>query len=752
MASARQDMLVILRGEVSDLKAKLNTAEREVKQLRKAALGVGTAGAKAGKQAAAGMAAVGKGAKASTAAVGGLAASVKGLTASLGLFAGVASIGLLGREVIGTVVEFRDAMAQVEIVLRPTREELELLTEAAKEMGATTLFSATEAANGLKLLGQAGFDTAKAITVLPKVLDLAVGAQLSLEAATEQTAGVLRAFGLDVSQVGEVTDALILGQNTAANTVTEFAEGLAKVGPIAKLANVSLQETTAALGLLANNMVKGSDGGTALRNVIIRLAAPAADGARAIRDLDLSLNEVNPEVVGLTEALITLRDAGLTKTGDFAAIFGKKMAASGAILVSTAGEMDELTKAVTGLGEATEAAATRMEEEISSKFELIRSQFKALILGKEDGIAGLVSGLQDLTLIAIPAFGAALAGLQAGFETVLGFASRFLEVMARIVALTPGMKALLDVADVLGFLSKNLHESAVASNEAATEYGVAALQAAGLAKKQEELSGKIAGSTKNFKEIQKVAVAALEATKEEAARASAELARLGANTSLDAMRQSLGFVNTELDEAGDSAATLGDNLDTAGGSSVELQTKAEAVQKILALLEENSEGSAAQIKQFGLQLADAIGPARDLEEPIDVVQKSLEEVAKSVGVTEEEFLAIKTLLEQAVRPITTIHTEIDATAEVAQELRDKGFGEDRIAAMIQPTESVRDALGLAADSGSELDISMDGAAASTNDTATAAGIVAMGLANANSAAQDLESTLERIRASFGGGG
>lgn len=752
MPTARQDMVVVVRGEVADIKAKLNATTRDIKQLKTAAQQVGRAGAKAGKQAGAGMAAVGKGAKASAAGVKTLQASINGMAASMKLFIAVAAAGLISRALVGTIVDFQDAIAQVEIVLRPTREELVRLGEAAKLMGETTLFSATEAANGLKLLGQAGFDTAQAIAVLPKTLDLAVGAQLSLEAATEQTAGVLRAFGLDVSQVGEVTDALILGQSKAANTVTEFAEGIAKVGPVAKLAKISLQETTAALGLLANNMIKGSDGGTALRNVIIRLAAPAADGARAIKNLGLRLEQVNPEAVGLQQALLNLKNAGFSGVGQAADIFGKKMAAGGAILVGVSEDMDELTAAVTGMGEATEAAAERMEQTISSKFELIKSQFRGVILGKEDGIAGLVLGLEDATLVAIPAFAAAITGIQSALEATLGTITGFLEGLSKIAALIPGLQKLDFVSDTLEALTDNLFDSSVASSEAARGYGEAAGEALGLGDAHDKLGTKIERTIIPLKELQAKAKAALEGTEEQANKTGDALADLGANTSLAGMRQSLGIVDEQLDEAAESATALGSNLDTAGTSTTKLQTKTEAVQKIMALLEENTKGSKAQIEQFGRQLSNAIGPARDLEGPVDVVQESLKEVAKAAGVTEEEFSAIKALLELAVPPSSRLQENIDATAQVAADLRDKGFGEEQIKAMIQPTTAVRDALGPAQEAASRLSISMTDASASTNSTATAAGILRQGIAGANEAALDLEATVDRLRAKFGGGG
>ncbi len=413
MATAQQSLLVALRGTNADLIKVLKDSDRKIKALQKSATGVGTAAAKAGVKGKQGFKQIGDGASRAGKKVGVLAGGLKALKTQFGAIAGLFAGGFIARTVITEVIEFQDEMAQVKIVTQATGEEFGRLREAALEMGSTTVFTAKESAEALKFLGQSGLDASQAIAVLPTVLDLAAGSGQALGLTAQQVTGIMSAFNLSIGEASRVTDLLVIAQANAQNSVSEFAEGIAKVGPVAANAGIGLDTVTAALGVLADRMVRGSDGGTALRNVIARLAAPASAARKALKSLGIALDEVNPDKVGLLGALDRLREAGLKDTGDAAAIFGVKMFASGLILVQNTKDVRENIEAYQGVAGAARAAAKEMEETLGGALKLLRSQFSGLILDREGGISAVGAALTRFA-------GGVLTVLDDGFNALTG--------------------------------------------------------------------------------------------------------------------------------------------------------------------------------------------------------------------------------------------------------------------------------------------------------------------------------------------
>ena len=210
-----------------------------------------------------------------------------------------APITALGAISFNVFKNFEAEMAKVQAVSGATAEEFESLSKNAKDLGASTMFSAREVATLQTEFAKLGF-TAKEITkVTGATLALAQASGTDLARAAEVAGSTLRAFGMDASETNRVTDVMASSFSSSALDMETFAESMKFVAPVAKSAGMSLEETSAMLAVLANNGIKGSQAGTALRRIISEIGASGKPTSEAIADLaaqGLNLADAKDEV------------------------------------------------------------------------------------------------------------------------------------------------------------------------------------------------------------------------------------------------------------------------------------------------------------------------------------------------------------------------------------------------------------------------------------------------------------------------
>ena len=171
-----------------------------------------------------------------------------------------------------TFADFQDQMLAVQAVSKATREEFGRLYDQAKQLGATTSFTASDVAGGQVNLARAGFNPAEIEAAIPSVLALARATGTELAEAAKIAAGTLRAFKMDASETSRVSDVLVATANNSAQTLEELGESMKYVAPIAYEYGMSVEQTAKALGVLANMQITGSMAGTSLRQAMLRLA------------------------------------------------------------------------------------------------------------------------------------------------------------------------------------------------------------------------------------------------------------------------------------------------------------------------------------------------------------------------------------------------------------------------------------------------------------------------------------------------
>lgn len=171
------------------------------------------------------------------------------------------------------------------------QRQMEQLGMVARRVGQTTIFSATEAAQGLDFLAMAGFTATEAMEALPRVTDLAVVAQTDLATATDMASDSLGAFGLEVSDMQRLNDVFARTMTTSNTNMMDMFEAVKNGAPAFTTAGQSMESFNALLGVMANSGVKGAQAGTALRNIMLRLANPTAEAARVMTDLGIQTQD-----------------------------------------------------------------------------------------------------------------------------------------------------------------------------------------------------------------------------------------------------------------------------------------------------------------------------------------------------------------------------------------------------------------------------------------------------------------------------
>ena len=277
-----------------------------------------------------------------------------GKNLSMKLTAPIAALGAMSFSVFKG---FEQEMSKVQAVSGATAEEFKSLSDNAKELGASTMFSAREVAGLQGEFAKLGFTATEITKVTEATLSLAQASGSDLARAAMVAGSTLRAFGLDASQTGMVTDVMAKSFSTSAMDMDTFAESMKFVAPVAKSAGMSIQETSAMLSVLANAGIKGSQAGTALRRIISEIGASGKPTAEALKDLaaqGLNLADAKDEVGRSAQSALLVLAGGVDQIAPLTEEFNNSAGAAKAmadIMGATAfGASKRLESAMEGLG------------------------------------------------------------------------------------------------------------------------------------------------------------------------------------------------------------------------------------------------------------------------------------------------------------------------------------------------------------------------------------------------------------------
>lgn len=325
--------------------------------------------------------------------------ALKGLTT---VVAGAATaVGGLAAASIKVGSSFEASMSQVAATMGITTDEIangsdafELLTQAAKDAGATTAFSASEASEALNYLALAGYDAEKAADALPAVLNLAAAGSMDLAYASDLATDAMAALGIEASgeNLTAFGDQMAKTASKANTSVSQLGEAILTVGGTAKSLAGGTTELNAALGVLANRGIKGSEGGTALRNIILALSAPTDTAAAAMKGLGLEVYDAAGNMRPLNEVFTDLNAAmaDMTegeKTAALNEIFNKvDLKSAQALLAGCGEEFDNLADAIANSGNAMQDMADTQLDNLQGDLTILKSGLEGLGIAAYEGM------------------------------------------------------------------------------------------------------------------------------------------------------------------------------------------------------------------------------------------------------------------------------------------------------------------------------------------------------------------------------
>lgn len=282
---------------------------------------------------------------------------------------GVASVAA-AKKTIDVGKSFEAGMNEVQAISGASGKDLEKLSAKAKQMGATTKFSATESATALKYMAMAGWKTNQMVSGLSGVMNLAAASGEDLGTVSDIVTDSMTAFGLKAKDSGHFADVLAKASSSSNTNVAMMGETFKYVAPLAGSMKYSIEDTATAIGLMANAGIKGSQAGTSLRSIITRLVKPPKDAATALNALGISTTKADGSMKPLRETMAELREkfSGLTESqkASYASSIAGQEAMSGLLAIVNASDSDfnKLQKAIDNSSGAAKKQADVMNNNL----------------------------------------------------------------------------------------------------------------------------------------------------------------------------------------------------------------------------------------------------------------------------------------------------------------------------------------------------------------------------------------------------
>ena len=308
-----------------------------------------------------------------------------------------AGVTALGTAAVSTAANFESSMSQVQATMGITKDAMstvngesvntmDTLSALAKKMGSETAFSASECAEALNYLALAGYDTQQMCDTLPTVLNLAAAGGIDLAAASDMVTDAMSALGMGVDEAGTVVDQMAKTASTTNTSVAQLGEGILTIGATAKTVKGGTAELNTALGILANNGIKGAEGGTHLRNVILSLQNPTDKAAACMEQLGLDVYDSEGNMRSLNDILGDLNTSmdGMTaaeKSNIIGQIFNKTdLSSVNALLANTGSTWDDLQQSIIDSGGAAQQMADTQLDNLQGQITILKSALEGLAI------------------------------------------------------------------------------------------------------------------------------------------------------------------------------------------------------------------------------------------------------------------------------------------------------------------------------------------------------------------------------------
>lgn len=393
----------------------------------------------------------------------------------VGNVVGKAAIPILGVGTAAAVtsINFEAAMSNVKAISRASGKDFEDLTAKAREMGAKTSKTAKESADALSYMALAGWDVNQMLTGLEPILRLSEAGAMDLATASDLVTDSMGPLKLNVDQLGEYLDKVSQTSRTSNTNIQQLMEAFINCGSTTSNLGMSVEEASAALGILANNGTKGYEAGTKLNSILTRMTAQSKPAIKAWNNIGVSVYDSEGKFRGLGTILTETKEKFAKLTKEQQQYFLKGVAGTDNItdfmnlMNSSNGELEELTKNIKDSDGALMDMATTMQDNVKGEFTKLKSNLEELgiKLGESilpiisdviDKVSGLVDKFNELSpemqelIVKSSLFTVGAYGVSKGLGTILDTGGTLLKVGGKIVgSFGKSAKAADDLGDAV---------------------------------------------------------------------------------------------------------------------------------------------------------------------------------------------------------------------------------------------------------------------------------------------------------------
>ena len=312
----------------------------------------------------------------------------------------------LGTAAVKTAADFDSAMSRVAAVSGATGSNFDSLRDKAREMGAKTKFSATEAADAMNYMAMAGWKTEDMLSGIEGVMYLAAASGEDLATTSDIVTDALTAFGLTAADSGHFADVLAAASSNANTNVSMMGETFKYCAPVAGALGFSVEDTAEAIGLMGNAGIKASQAGTSMRSIMTNLTGDVKLSGAAIGDVTIATTNADGSMRSLSAILADCRVAfaGMTeaeKANNAEALVGKNAMSGFLALMNAAPEdIEKVSGAVNNCKDAAKNMADTMQDNLEGQLTILKSQLQELAISFGDllmpAVRSIVSGLQGM--------------------------------------------------------------------------------------------------------------------------------------------------------------------------------------------------------------------------------------------------------------------------------------------------------------------------------------------------------------------
>ena len=382
-------------------------------------------------------------------------------TAVGGASAGLAALGAAGvAKSVTAFADFDQQLTQSEAIMGDVSDAMsEKLAQTAESVAGRLGTSSDKAAKSYYYLASAGFDAKKSMEAMPKVAEFAAAGQMEMSKATDYATDVMKAFQIPADNMTKVTDSMTAAVTRHNQTLEGMGTAMSYVAPVAKGLGMSVEETSAAIGMLGDAGIKGSKAGTTLRQALNKLSNPTKKMQRKLSALGVNVKDSSGEMRDFSAILTDLKEAG-ADTSDIMQLFGARAGPGMQVLLEEGGKaIDKEAKKIKSMGGVTKDVAKKQLDTLNKKIDILTSKFQNLFIDTGRRIAPFFTRIVAGVTKAVDWFSAlnkktdGLAGVMSLLGVILTGVTGALGVfVGGPITLLPGLIATIGAAFSKNFL------------------------------------------------------------------------------------------------------------------------------------------------------------------------------------------------------------------------------------------------------------------------------------------------------------